>query len=79
MEALDLVKIKNKLDAKKLEKAKLEGNLEKLLEQLKSEFSVESVKEAEKLLKKVNSELEKEEQELEEKEQEFAEKYPDLV
>lgn len=60
-----LLSYKDKIAKAKNERAKLEGSMEELLKSLKTNFKVETIEEAEKLLAKLNSQSEKLEQELE--------------
>lgn len=55
-----------KLEKAKEDKIRLEGSLNQIMEQLKSDFGVSSLEEAERLQNKLESELESDEKKLEE-------------
>jgi predicted nucleic acid-binding Zn-ribbon protein len=62
--AQDFEDLKEKIEKAKQKRSKAEGNLERLHEQLKSEFDVETVADAKKLLVNLNDLLEKSQQRL---------------
>lgn len=66
-----LLKLKEKLEKKKEQRSQLQGELKSLMKQLKDEFDVESLKEAEAMLEEQMRILNDIEQELEAKIQEL--------
>ena len=66
-----LEKIKKKLEALKEEQMEENARKKVILESLKKEFNCKTLEEAEKLLKKRETELETQEEDLEEKTQEL--------
>lgn len=50
-----LNEMKRAVDSIKAEKSKLEGKLESIMQRLKDEFKIKSIKEADKLLKELKS------------------------
>ena len=79
MNEQDLLKLKNKLESKRLEKATKEGQLEAEKKKLKEEFGVASAKEAKEKLTVMDGELKVMEEKYDSAIADFKEKYPDIV
>ncbi len=75
----DLLNLKEKLEAKRLEKATKEGQLEAEKKKLKEEFGVKGAKEAKEKLVKMEGELDSMEAEYEKGVASFEEKYAELL
>lgn len=75
MDADQLLELNRKVDKLKRAKERAAGNLQALKDQLKKEFGVESIKEAQKLLTKLTTETEKIREQLESQDNQFGEEY----
>lgn len=75
MDAKDLIKLKEKIEATKISKARSEGVLEELNNKLRQEFGVSTLKEAEDLLDETEREIKQGEQQIEEQLADMRERY----
>jgi flagellar biosynthesis chaperone FliJ len=73
--AQELERMKKKVDEAKTKVSNLEGKRDSLLEQLKNDFGLDTVEQAEKKLKELEQQKEELEQQVEEKLQEIKENY----
>lgn len=71
----DIIELKEEIERRKQERDKLSGRLESQQSELKKQFKMESIKDAEKYLKKIQSEIEKMKEDLELRMENFKEKY----
>lgn len=76
---MDSMQIKKGLENDQLLKARKEGILERLMDNLKNEFQVDSVDKANRKHARIRKELDDNEILLDNKQVEFTEKYPELV
>jgi len=77
METKDLMRLKEEIEKKKIEKAELQGKLNSLMETLKNDWNCKSIEEAEKLLREMKDNLSKMEKDLQDGLKELEEKYYD--
>lgn len=75
MKTQELIDLKKKISESELERARLEGNLENLKEQMVKDFGVSTIEEAEEKLKALDSEIERKEKEIETKMADLRERY----
>jgi len=79
MDAKSYLAMKERLESLQRDAGRAQGQLEQLGKQLKGEFGCGSVKEAEKLLAKMNRELTEAERDFDRQAKEFEEKYGALL
>jgi CO dehydrogenase/acetyl-CoA synthase epsilon subunit len=77
-ENIDLLKIKDKIELLKIEKAKKEGTLENLMKELQEKFNIKTINLASKTLEDLKKEIDVKETSLDEKIQEFVTRFPGL-
>ncbi len=75
MDSSDLLLLKESVETHKLNKAKLDGQLDQVKKDLKQKFKVSTLKEAKTKLDKMGKVIDKKEDQLEQKKQKLIEKY----